>query len=212
MDSVAQYKKSKESEKQFREENKLGEDKVVALLAGSRKHEIMRCLPEMLKASSAFPEFRFVIAGTRSVSEEIYRKIIGSYKVDLIFNKTYDILSIAKAAVVTSGTATLETAIFKVPQVVIYKTSPLNYIIGRPFIRIRFFSLVNLIAGREVVKELLQFNLAGKITRELNAILRDRHYQKEITEGYNNILNNIGSHGTSERVAKRIIEILKIRI
>lgn len=212
MDSVAHYKKRKESEKEFREEYKLGDDRVVALLAGSRKHEIMRCLPEMLKASSAFPEVRFVIAGTRSVPEEIYRKIIGKYKVDLIFNKTYDILSIAKAAVVTSGTATLETAIFKVPQVVIYKTSPLNYIIGRPFIRIRFFSLVNLIAGREVVKELLQFNLAGKITRELNAILRDKQYQKEILEGYNEIHSNIGSHGTSERVAKRILEILKFSV
>jgi len=127
-----------------------------------------------------------------------------------LFNKTYDILNTAKAAVVTSGTATLETAIFKVPQVVIYKTSPVNYIIGRPFIRIRFFSLVNLIAARELVKEILQFKLAKKITRELNAILRDKEYQKEIKNGYNKIIDNIGSHGTSERVAARITEILKV--
>jgi lipid-A-disaccharide synthase len=210
MDSFANYKRKKVPEKKFREDNNLGEEKIIALLAGSRKHEVKRCLPEMLKASSAFPEFRFVIAGSASVPEEIYRKIIGRSRVDLLFNKTYDILNTAEAAVVTSGTATLETAIFKVPQVVIYKTSPVNYIIGRPFIRIRFFSLVNLIAGKELVKELLQFNLAKKITRELNAILRDKKYQKEIKNGYNKILDNIGSHGTSERVAARITEILKV--
>ncbi|MGC9344823.1 MAG: lipid-A-disaccharide synthase, partial [Bacteroidales bacterium] len=209
-DSITTYKRKKQSTKKFREKNNLGDEKIVALLAGSRKHEVKRCLPEMLKASSAFPEYRFVIAGSGSVPEELYRKIMGKYKADLIFNKTYDILTAAKAAVVTSGTATLETAIFKVPQVVIYKTSPINYIIGRPFIRIKFFSLVNLVAGKEVVKELLQFKLARNITRELNAILRDKEYQREIKAGYNKILYDLGSHGTSERIAARITEILKV--
>ena len=209
-DSYLNFKKKKITAKKFREENRLGEDHIVALLAGSRKHEVQRCLPEMLKAASAFPEYRFVIAGTRSVPEEIYRSIIGKQKVNLIFDQTYALLNASRAAVVTSGTATLETALFKVPQVVIYKTSPVNYIIGRPFIRIRFFSLVNLIANKEVVKELLQFNLAEKITRELNALLRDKEYQMEMKTDYNRILDLIGTHGTSERIAARITEILKV--
>lgn len=210
MDSIYQYRKNRISVKEFRKKNELGNEKIIALLAGSRKHEVQRGLPEMLRAASAFPEYRFVIAGSNSVSEEIYRKIIADAKVDLLFNQTYDILNTAKAAVVTSGTATLETAIFKVPQVVIYKTSHVNYILGRPFIRIRFFSLVNLIAGKEVVKELLQFKLASGIRKELDMILRDKEYQKEIKAGYNKILYSLGNQGTSERIAARITEILKI--
>ncbi len=210
MDSYQRFKKKRITTKKFREENNIVDQEIIALLAGSRKHEVKRCLPLMLKAASAFPEFRFVIAGASSVPEEVYSRIIGDIPADLVINKTYELLNVARAAVVTSGTATLETAIFKVPQVVIYKTSLINYIIGRPFINIQFFSLVNLIAGKQVVKELLQFNLASQITRELNLLLRDSEYQKDMINDYNQILDAIGNPGTSERIAARISEILKV--
>jgi lipid-A-disaccharide synthase len=210
MDSYNAFKSKRLSAKKFREKNELGEEKIVALLSGSREHEVKRCLPEMLKAASAFPEYRFVIAGVPSVSEEIYRKIMDDKKVDIVFDQTYQLLNAAKAAIVTSGTATLETAIFKVPQVVIYKTSSVNFVIGRPFIRIRFFSLVNLIAGKEVVKELLQFKLAGRIRKELGRILEDREYKNNMLSEYDKILLSLGNPGSSERVAARITEMLKV--
>jgi lipid-A-disaccharide synthase len=210
MDSYSSFKKQRPSVKKFREENNLGDDKIIALLSGSRRHEVKRCLPHMLKAASAFPEYRFVIAGAGSVPEEVYRKIMADTKAELVINETYPVLNAATAAVVTSGTATLETAVFKVPQVVVYKTSIINYLIGRPFIRIRFFSLVNLIAGKQVVRELLQFNLSSQITFELDQILRDKQYNREIKAGYNEILDAVGNPGTSERIAARIGEIMKI--
>lgn len=209
MDSIHTFRKNKKTIAEFRKENGLGENKIIALLAGSRKHEVQRCLPQMLKSASAFPEYRFVIAGTSSVHESVYTRIIGSSSVKIVYNQTYDLLNAAHAAVVTSGTATLETALFRVPQVVIYKTAILNYIIGRPFIRIKFFSLVNLIAGKEVVKELLQFRLASGITRELDSILRDPDYYREIKQACSEIADLVGNHGSSERVGARMTELLK---
>ncbi len=210
MDSLAEFRRKRISAKKFREDNELGNENIIALLAGSRQHEIKRCLPEMLKAASAFPEYHFVIAGTTSVDEEVYRRIIGESGADLIFDKTYALLNTSKAAVVTSGTATLETAMFKVPQVVVYKTSIINYILAKPFVRIRYFSLVNLIAGKQVVKELLQFNLASEIRKELSTILNEKEYRNNILEEYNKIVNSLGEPGSSERVAARIVEILKV--
>lgn len=210
MDSISAFKRKKPSIRKFREENELGKEKIIALLSGSREHEVKRCLPEMLKAASAFPEYRFVIAGTTSVSGEVYHQIIGDHKTDLVFDQTYELLNAAKAAVVTSGTATLETAIFKVPQVVVYKTSIINYVIGKPFIKISFFSLVNLIAGKEVVKELLQFNLAADIRKELSRILENKEYRDNMLKEYNRIVFSLGNPGSSERIAARITEILKV--
>ncbi|MBE0654653.1 MAG: lipid-A-disaccharide synthase, partial [Bacteroidales bacterium] len=126
----------------------------------------------------------------------------------LVYNQTYPLLNSAEAAVVTSGTATLETAIFRVPQVVIYKTSIINYIIGKPFIRITFFSLVNLIAGKEVVKEILQFGLAPSIQKELSKILQNRNYYEGMLKEYKRISLILGGPGTSGRIANRIVSIL----
>lgn len=210
MDSLHSYRSEKPSAKNILEELGTGDKPVIALLAGSRIHEVKRCLPEMVRASRAFPEYRFVIAGVPSLDEEVYRKIIGNSGIRLIIDRTYDILSVAEAAVVTSGTATLETALFNVPQVVIYKTSPVNYHIGKFIVKIRFFSLVNLISGKETVKELLQFNLASGIIRELGLVLFDMDYRKEMLASYREIKDALGSHGTSERIAARITELNKI--
>ncbi len=210
LDSMHSYRSGKPSGKKILEEIGAGGKPVIALLAGSRKQEVKRCLPSMVRASRAFPEYRFIIAGVPSLEEDLYRKIIGNTGVKLIIDRTYDILSVAEAAVVTSGTATLETALFNVPQVVIYKTSPINYHIGKLIVKIRFFSLVNLISGRETVKELLQFNLASGIIRELGLILYDKEYKKEMLASYREIKESLGSNGTSERIAARITELNKI--
>ncbi len=207
MDSMAQFHSSKGSEVDFRKENSLSEKPIIALLCGSRSHEISRSLPEMIQAAGEFPEYEFVIAGAPSIPEEHYLKIIQGTSIRIVYNKTYNLLNNAFAAVVTSGTATLEAALFRVPQVVIYKTGTLTYQIGKLFVNIRFFSLVNLIAEKEVVKELLQFNLARDIVTELKSICKDNERRQEILNGYDQIISSLGGDGTSNRIALRIWEL-----
>ncbi len=210
MDSAGVFLKSKPDPVKFREEHGLDERPVIALLSGSRRHEIMRCLPEMLPAAEKYPGYQFVIAGAPSVDRSYYEKFIRGKDVKMVTNQTYPLLSIAEAAVVTSGTATLETAILGVPQVVVYKTGGLQYHIGKHFVKIRFFSLVNLIAQKEVVKELLQVNLSKDIIRELGRILNDRSYRKRMVEEYREITDRLESPGSSERVAARMSELLNV--
>jgi lipid-A-disaccharide synthase len=207
MDSLAQFKESSGSKSDFRSENNLTGLPIVALLSGSRKHEISRCLPEMVNAAKDFPEYQFIVAGAPSIPAEHYLKILEGSNVKIVYNKTYQLLQNAYAAVVTSGTATLETALFRVPQVVIFKTGALTYHIGKLFVKIRFFSLVNLIAGKDVVTELLQFNLSRDIVIELRMICKDIHRRNDILEGYNQIITSLGGEGTSNRIAKRIWEL-----
>jgi lipid-A-disaccharide synthase len=207
MDSLSQFHNSPESKTDFRKENMLSQKPIIALLSGSRKHEISRCLPEMVEAAKQFPEYQFVVAGAPSIPAEHYMKILEGSDIKIVYNKTYNLLDIAYSAVVTSGTATLETALFRVPQVVVFKTGSFTYHVGKLFVKIRFFSLVNLIADRELVKELLQFNLARDIISELRSICKDAGRRNEILEGYDQIINSLGGEGTSNRIAKRIWEI-----
>jgi len=165
----------------------------------------------MVKAVSHFPGYQFVVAGVNSLDPSIYQKILEGSDVKIIYNRTYDLLQISYAAIVTSGTATLETALFMVPQVVIYKIGHLTYRLGKFFVNIRFFSLVNIIAGREIVKELLQFNLAADIILEMDRILHDNDYRMKMTEGYRQVGLLLGKGGTSKRIAARICEMSAIK-
>ena len=192
----------------FRKDNDLSTEPIIALLAGSRKSEIKLCLPEMLRACSKLTGYQLVLAGAPSIRKEYYEPFLKNSRVKLVYNKTYELLHRAKAAVVTSGTATLETALFRVPEVVLYKVMQLTYLIGRPFFRIRFFSLVNIIMDREVVKEFLQFRLAEKIRTELHAILTDRDYNHKMIHEFEELSGKIGSPGTSARVAKSMYTYL----
>lgn len=205
-DAIASFKPYTPEE--FRLKNQLDERPIVALLAGSRKSEISLCLPEMLKACKNFTAYQLVVAGAPSIPNSYYDQFTVGYSVRMVFNQTYDLLSNALAAVVVSGTATLETALFKVPEVVLYKISMPTFLIGRPFVHIRFFSLVNIIMDRQVVKELLQFNLAREIRQELLLLLNDQVYRKTMLEAYAELEKKIGMPGTSERVAKSITEFL----
>jgi lipid-A-disaccharide synthase len=195
-------------EEQFRKENRLSDKPIIALLSGSRKMEIDLCLPEMIATARHFPQYQFIVAGAPSIKASYYEVFLTETDVKIVYNKTYDLLSRAEAAVVTSGTATLETALFKVPEVVIYKLIPATYIIGRPFVHIRFFSLVNIIMEREVVKELLQFNLSRNIKSELVNILFNKEYKQKMLEDFDELAKKIGGPGTSARVAKSIFQFL----
>jgi lipid-A-disaccharide synthase len=207
MDALAQFRLTLDPKSDFRKENGLSEKPIIALLSGSRRHEISRCLPEMVMAARHFPEYEFVIAGAPSIPEEHYLKILEGNSIKIVSNKTYSLLMNSFAAVVTSGTATLETALFRVPQVVIFKAGPISYQLGKLFVKVRFFSLVNLIAGREVVKELLQFNLSRDIEMELRNICENESRRQQILAGYDHIITSLGGPTTSDRIAKRIWEL-----
>lgn len=211
MDVMHEFEQVRPSRAGFLAAHQLDERPVIALLAGSRRQEINSCLPEMIQAAAAFPDYQFVVAGAPSVDRELYdRHLAGTgIGIGIVFNQTYALLSHAHAAVVTSGTATLETALLGVPQVVIYKTGPLTYRIGKLFVTFRFFSLVNLVLDRELVKEFLQTNLAGKVEKELKRILNDRDHQLMITTGYAQIREMLGEPGVAGRVAKGMIALLK---
>jgi lipid-A-disaccharide synthase len=185
-----------------------GHKPVVALLSGSRKQEVKNCLPEMLKAAESFSEYEFIVAGASSIEKEYYEELMKGSSARLVHNRTYELLSIAYAAVVTSGTATLETAIFMVPQVVVYKMNPVNLFVGRMFVKVQYFSLVNIIAGKEVVRELLQNNLSKDIACELKRITSDDKYREKMLSEYKEIIENLGDPGSSKRIAERIKELI----
>ncbi|MFK5879313.1 MAG: lipid-A-disaccharide synthase [Flavobacteriaceae bacterium] len=188
----------------FRKEHNLSDKKIIALLPGSRKQEINKMLSVMLKMADEFHEFQFVIAGAPSQDFEFYQQFIKTENVKFISNKTYDLLSISYAALVTSGTATLEAALFKVPEVVCYKGSWLSYQIAKRIITLKYISLVNLIMDREVVTELIQNDFNEKrLKQELLKILDDQ-YRQEIFGDYYDLEQKLGGAGASENAAKLI--------
>ncbi len=193
----------------FRKENKLGDKKIIALLPGSRKQEIIKMLSVMLSVVDDFKEYQFVIAGAPSQDFSFYQQFIKIDNVQFINNRTYDLLSVSFAALVTSGTATLETALFKVPQVVCYKGNAITYQIAKRIITLKFISLVNLIMNKEVVTELIQSNFNKKsLTKELTKILDDSHREKLFLEYYE-LEKILGGKGASEESARLIIEGIK---
>jgi lipid-A-disaccharide synthase len=193
----------------FRKQYNLNDKPIVALLPGSRKQEISKMLSVMLSLVDEFSEYQFVIAGAPSQPYEFYKDIIGDQNVAFVDNKTYDLLSVSHAALVTSGTATLETALFKVPQVVCYKGSNISYQIAKRIITLEYISLVNLIMDKEVVKELIQHEMNTKNLRtELTKILDETHRQKLFLEYYE-LEKKLGGKGASEKAAKAIVADIK---
>lgn len=192
--------------------NGLDERPVIALLAGSRKQEIKDNLPKMLKAASAFPDYQLVLAGAPAISPDYYKKVIGDAPLKIIFGQTYRLLQHADAALVTSGTATLETALFRVPQVVCYHT-PIGKVISflrRHVLKVRYISLVNLIADREVVKELVADTMTVKnIQSELRNILQNGRYKSDMLAGYEDMARRLGPAGAPLHAAQEMIRILK---
>ncbi len=213
VDSVAQYKAKQENQSDtFVSDAGLNDKPILALLAGSRRQEIKDNLPTMLDVAAAYPDYQPVIAGAPGLEPEYYRQYIGNHPATLVFGKTYDILQHSEVALVTSGTATLETSLFRVPQVVCYYTPAgrLASFIFRHFFHTPFISLVNLIAGREVVQELFGARFSyQQIHDELGKILHDASYREQMLAGYDEVIQLLGAPGASERTAELIIRSLK---
>lgn len=187
--------------------NHLPEKKIIALLPGSRKQEISRLLPEMLGVVEKFPDHQFVIAGAPSFQKEYYDEFLNGRAISIVFNATYDLLYNADAAIVASGTATLETALFDVPQVVVYKGNNISISIARMVVKIKFISLVNLIMDKLVVKELIQQDCAPqKIGEELDLIINNNTYRQTMFSNYNELDERMGMPGASGKTAALIVK------
>jgi len=190
----------------FKKENNLEDKPIIAILPGSRKQEISKMLSVMLSVTDNFSNYQFVIAGAPSQEFSFYKPFLKAKNVHFVSGKTYDLLSHATAAIVTSGTATLETALFKVPEVVCYKGSWVSYQIAKRIITLKYISLVNLIMDKEVVTELIQEKCNSKnITTELNKLL-DPNYRKQLLEEYNILESKLGGVGASDKTAQLIVE------
>ena len=197
----------------FLRRNSLGERReIIAMLPGSRRQEVKRTLPVMLKAASHFPDYQFVIAGVSSLDKSLYKDIMGNSDVFFVENQTYDLLLNSSAALVTSGTATLETALLSVPEVVCYKATDFSYRLAKWMIKVKFISLVNLIMDREVVKELIQGDLnEDNLVKELDQLLHNGKRQRRLLEDYEELKDKLGNVGASEKAAEVIVESLKTK-
>ncbi len=198
----------------YREGNyeKLSENSIIALLPGSRKQEIMKKLPVMLEVSKSFAGYQFIVAKAPGVEETFYDELLKSYSnVSYVSNQTYNLLMQAKAALVTSGTATLETALFGVPEVVCYKGSYLSYQIGRRLVKVKYISLLNLIMDKLVVKELIQDQLTvDNLKAELQELLMNEDRKKQLQKDYKALKNLLSEGGNaSAKAAQLIVEFLK---
>ena len=217
VDAVANFQQANaETFSAFAKENGLEEKPVIALLAGSRKQEIKDNLPDMLEAARPFVgEYQLVLAGAPSIDLAYYQQYISKdVPVKIVFGQTYRLLQQAKAALVTSGTATLETALFRVPQVVCYYT-PVGKLISflrRHILKVKYISLVNLVANREVVRELVADTMTvANVRAELDALLNDEAYRARMLQEYDRMIKILGPAGASHQAASKMIELLSVR-
>lgn len=213
VDEVSAYRRENPKDMNaFISENGLEEKPVIALLAGSRRQEIKDNLPDMLKAASAFPDCQVILAGAPGISPDYYARYIGKAKVKVVFGQTYRLLHHAEAALVTSGTATLEAALFRVPQAVCYHT-PIGKVISflrRYILKVKFISLVNLIAGHEIVKELVADSMTVENMRnELHFLLKDSVYRERMFAGYEYMSQRLGPPGAPQNAARVMSDLLK---
>lgn len=194
----------------FIQQNNLENKPVIGILAGSRKQEIDRNLGVMLEIIPHYKDYQFVIAAAPSIEPDYYTKFTEGHNVKVVLNQTYETLKHSTAAMVTSGTATLETALFNVPQVVCYRAGNLSYFIAKQFVKLDYISLVNLIMDSEVVKELIQFDMnPRRVKEELDKVLFDTSNRERMLNNYQKLREVLGGTGASERVAKLIFDYLK---
>lgn len=210
VDSIAQKLRTIAPREEFLAENGLDSRPVVALLAGSRKSEIERNMGFMVALSKAHPEWQFAVAGVSWIAPELYHAATAGSDVKVLTDKTYELLKYADAAVVCSGTATLETALIGTPEVVCYRMDEFSYRVARAFVRIGFISLVNIIMGREVVRELIQHDMTVEnASEELQAIMEGGSKHSKMMADYASLGVIVGGEGASDRFAARMVELLK---
>ena len=217
VDAVDAFQQSyTETFEEFTVTNALSQKPIIALLAGSRKQEIKDNLPDMLEAAKPFVgEYQLVLAGAPSMDLDYYQQYIGSeVPVKIVFGQTYRLLAHAKAALVTSGTATLETALFRVPQVVCYYLAMGKVIsfLRKHILKVKYISLVNLVANREVVRELVADTMTvANVRAELDALLNQTDYRNNMLQEYDRMIKILGPAGASHQAASKMIELLSVR-
>lgn len=207
LDAVKAFKPDEEF---LAQQELLNKKQLVALLPGSRKSELAKIVPLMARVIEANPDFQFVVAAVKSLPDRLYFPIAKYNNVKLVFDATYDLLTHAHAAIVTSGTATLETALFKVPQVVVYKANRLEFLLAKLMIKVEFVSLVNLIVGKEVIRELIQKEATIQNTIiELRRLVDDSFYRSRIMKDYDKLLEILDTGSASENAARLMVGYLK---
>lgn len=217
VDAVDAFQKTnQETWSEFIKANELGDKPVIALLAGSRKQEIKDNLPDMLEAAKPFVDkYQLVLAGAPGIEPSYYQQYIGTeVPVKIVFGQTYRLLSQAKVALVTSGTATLETALFRVPQVVCYYIAMGKVVsfLRRHILKVKYISLVNLVANKEVVRELVADTMTvANVRSELDALLNDANYRDTMLDEYGRMIKILGPAGASHQAASKMIELLSVR-
>ena len=213
VDSVAEILNREEVFSDFCTENNLQDKPIIALLAGSRRQEISKCLPVMLESVKQFiPDYQIVISGAPGIETDFYREFSPNADIPVVFNKTYPLVYHAKAAIVNSGTATLETALIGTPQVVVYYVQPgrLMYILKKIFLKVKYISLVNLISEKETVRELIAHLFTPEqVSAETDRILHNKEYLEQMLADYRNIQLKLGKPGTARNAAIYIIDFLK---
>lgn len=212
VDAIASRPCQEETFADFIHANGLPDRPIIALLAGSRKQELKYVLPMMLRMVPYFPEYQFVIAGAPSMAAEDYAPYVKNVPVHIVYGETYRLVSQAKAALVTSGTATLETALLRTPQVVCYngEAPRLSYFLFKTVVKVKYISLVNLIYGGEAVKELMmQYLTEDNLRRELSRILTDASAREKMLNAYDEIIRRLGAPGASARFAGMMVEALR---
>ncbi|MFN5182551.1 MAG: lipid-A-disaccharide synthase [Bacteroidota bacterium] len=211
LDAFENNKNSYGSKEEFISENKLDSRPIIAVLPGSRKGEIKYMLPEFVKVSRHFPEFQFIIAGAPSLEENLYYHYMPGKEMKILFGKTYQLLNFSHTGIITSGTATLETALFNVPQVVCYKGNPISFAIVKSLVmkNLKYISLVNLIMDQPILKELIQDEMNEvNIVKHLKSITNPGEQRFKILKGYQETREILGGCGASERIAKKILKYL----
>lgn len=211
LDAIGQYSREPHNDAELRKSWGLSPDKpIVALLPGSRKQEVKSMLQVMLSAVADMHHVEFVVAGAPSLEIEFYREVLRGTEVNVVHGNTYGLLRMAHAAMVTSGTATLETALFGVPQVVCYKGNQLSYLIARQLVKVKYISLVNLIMDRVLVKELIQEEMTvDKVRTELTKLIEDKDYRAQLQSDYNELREVLGGEGASEVTAELMLKTLR---
>jgi lipid-A-disaccharide synthase len=209
IDAIEQKKPLLKNKTQFINENGLTQQPIIAVLPGSRLQEIEYMMDIMIKVAGNFKDFQFVVGGSTNLPESYYNKL-KDYNIKVVFNQTYDLMSHAEAGIIKSGTSTLECALFKLPQVICYKSGALSIRIAKLLVDIKYIGLPNIIMDKPLVKELIQndFNVKN-ITDELTKLLRDNDYRNNIINGYTQLSEQLGGMGASKRLAEEIVKDAK---
>ncbi len=209
LDAVTRAEEKMGNRETFLLQNQLPDKPIIGLIPGSRKQEINYNLPVMLKTIRSFPGYQFIIACSSLIERDYYLKYTAEYDLPLIFGQTYSVMKNAEVTLITSGTATLEAALLRVPQVVCYRANLISMLIAYLLVKVKHISLVNLIMDDEVVRELLQYKLTrASLISEMEKLINDRNYRQKMLENYSQLYDRIGPPGVSERIAARMIDLL----